>query len=121
MARISLPRRMPAELDFRTIFGAFLAAIMPINLFIATQITVKLAVAPAYGSDGNHRRRAGDEVERTDRMDHGKDQWTLRVDHEKTTSAPPPEHTLKWTARRSETSRRREVQSASHCVALGSL
>ena len=45
------------ELNGAVVFGAFLASIMPISLFFATETTVKLAVAPVYGSVAQRRRR----------------------------------------------------------------
>ena len=98
-AHVLAPSGVPAELDPTVIFGAFLAAIMPVSLFFATETTVKLAVAPAYGSVAQRRKRARDQVVRGERMDHLADQWTTsggprkgpaggplngpRVDHQK--------------------------------------
>lgn len=75
-AHVLAPHGVPAVLDSTVIFGAFLAAIMPVSLFFATETTVKLLVAPAYGSVAQRRKRARDQVVRADQMDHSKDQWT---------------------------------------------
>ncbi|MEH0110601.1 DUF2637 domain-containing protein [Tersicoccus sp. MR15.9] len=40
------------------LFGAGLAAIMPVSLFFATETTIQLAVAPPHGSVAARRRRA---------------------------------------------------------------
>jgi hypothetical protein len=75
-AHVLAPSGAPAEMNSTVIFGACLAAIMPVSLFFATETTVNLVVAPAYGSVAQRRKRARDQVVRADQMDHAKDQWT---------------------------------------------
>lgn len=75
-AHVLAPSGAPAEMNSTVIFGACLAAIMPVSLFFATETTVNLVVAPAYGSVAQRRKRARDQVVRADQMDHRKDQWT---------------------------------------------
>ena len=75
-AHVLAPAGVAATLDSTVIFGAFLAAIMPISLFFATETTVNLVVAPPHGSVAQRRKRARDQVVRADQMDHSKDQWT---------------------------------------------
>lgn len=75
-AHVLAPAGVAASLDSTVIFGAFLASIMPVSLFFATETTVKLVVAPAHGSVAQRRKRARDQVVRADQMDHSKDQWT---------------------------------------------
>ncbi|MET4144030.1 DUF2637 domain-containing protein [Arthrobacter sp. UYCo732] len=75
-AHVLAPHGVPAAVDSTVVFGAFLAAIMPVSLFFATETTVKLVVAPAYGSVAQRRKRARDQVVRADQMDQAKDQWT---------------------------------------------
>ncbi|TSE15017.1 DUF2637 domain-containing protein [Arthrobacter sp. KBS0703] len=75
-AHVLAPGGVPAVLDSTVIFGAFLAAIMPVSLFFATETTVNLVVAPPYGSVAQRRKRARDQVVRADQLDHTKDQWT---------------------------------------------
>lgn len=75
-AHVLAPGGVPVEPNSTTLFGAALAAIMPVSLFFATETTVRLAVAPPYGSVAQRRKRARDQVVRADRMDHEKDQWT---------------------------------------------
>lgn len=106
-AHVLAPEGVPAALDSTVIFGAFLAAIMPISLFFATETTVNLVVAPPYGSVAQRRKRARDQVVRADQMDHTKDQRTTSggprkgpangpgvdhlKDHPRTTSKPRAE------------------------------
>jgi hypothetical protein len=71
-AHVLVPDGVQRDLDSTVIFGAFLAAIMPVSLFFATETTVNLVVAPAYGSVAQRRKRARDQVVRADQMD----QWT---------------------------------------------
>ncbi|ACL42368.1 putative Trp operon repressor (plasmid) [Pseudarthrobacter chlorophenolicus A6] len=75
-AHVLAPSGVARDLDSTVIFGAFLAAIMPVSLFFATETTVNLVVAPAYGSVAQRRKRARDQLVHADRMDHGKDHWT---------------------------------------------
>lgn len=90
-AHVLAPGGTAAALDGTVIFGAFLAAIMPISLFFATETTVKLAVAPVYGSVAQRRRRAAKNLVHSNEKDHPKDQWTTSngplkgplVDHQK--------------------------------------
>lgn len=76
-AHVLAPGGVFTTIDGTVMFGAFLAAIMPVSLFFATETTVKLAVAPVYGSVASRRRRA---QKKLDQMDHSrtteKDQWT---------------------------------------------
>lgn len=57
-AHVLAPGGVPVPLEGTVIFGAFLAAIMPISLFFATETTVQLAVAPPVGSVSQRRKRA---------------------------------------------------------------
>lgn len=57
-AHVLAPNGVPVPVDGTVIFGAFLAAIMPISLFFATETTVQLAVAPPVGSVSQRRKRA---------------------------------------------------------------
>jgi hypothetical protein len=57
-AHVLAPRGVFTELNGAVVFGAFLASLMPVSLFVATETTVKLAVAPVYGSVAQRRRRA---------------------------------------------------------------
>jgi hypothetical protein len=57
-AHVLAPNGVPVPIDGTVIFGAFLAAIMPISLFFATETTVQLAVAPPVGSVSQRRKRA---------------------------------------------------------------
>lgn len=57
-AHVLAPGGVFTDLNGTVEFGAFLASIMPISLFFATETTVKLAVAPVYGSVAQRRRRA---------------------------------------------------------------
>jgi hypothetical protein len=94
-AHVLAPGGVLAPLDATVIFGAFLAAIMPVSLFFATETTVKLAVAPVYGSVAQRRRRAAKKLVLVGEKDHSMDQWTSsdgprkgpvngpRVDHQK--------------------------------------
>ncbi|MBT2550490.1 DUF2637 domain-containing protein [Arthrobacter sp. ISL-65] len=75
-AHVLAPEGVSAALDSTVILGAFLAAIMPVSLFFATETTVNLVVAPPYGSVAQRRKRARDQLVRADQMDHVKDQWT---------------------------------------------
>ncbi|MBG0738681.1 DUF2637 domain-containing protein [Paeniglutamicibacter antarcticus] len=75
-AHVLAPAGVQRDLDSTVIFGAFLAAIMPVSLFFATETTVNLVVAPAHGTVAQRRKRARDQVVRADQMDHSKDQWT---------------------------------------------
>lgn len=75
-AHVLAPEGVPVEMNSTVVFGACLAAIMPVSLFFATETTVNLVVAPAYGSVAQRRKRARDQVVRADQMDHSKDQWT---------------------------------------------
>jgi len=75
-AHVLAPVGVARDVDSTVIFGAFLAAIMPVSLFFATETTVNLVVAPAYGSVAQRRKRARGQVVRADQMDHSKDQWT---------------------------------------------
>jgi hypothetical protein len=104
-AHVLAPGGVLAPLDATVVFGAFLAAIMPVSLFFATETTVKLAVAPVYqvscpatsacGEETGPRGRKGPEwTSGPLRMDHEKDQ---QMDHVWTTQRPPcgPRTTLK--------------------------
>ena len=75
-AHVLAPAGEPAALNSTVIFGAFLAGIMPVSLFFATETTVRLAVAPAYGSVAQRRKRARGQVVHRGGKDHLKDQWT---------------------------------------------
>ncbi|WP_349033936.1 helix-turn-helix domain-containing protein [Pseudarthrobacter sp. SORGH_AS 212] len=57
-AHVLAPNGVPVAIDGTVIFGAFLAAIMPVSLFFATKTTVQLAVAPPVGSVSQRRKRA---------------------------------------------------------------
>lgn len=57
-AHVLAPGGVPVPVEGTVIFGAFLAAIMPISLFFATETTVQLAVAPPVGSVSQRRKRA---------------------------------------------------------------
>ncbi|MFD0043609.1 DUF2637 domain-containing protein [Pseudarthrobacter scleromae] len=57
-AHVLAPGGVPVPISGTVIFGAFLAAIMPVSLFFATETTVQLAVAPPVGSVSQRRRRA---------------------------------------------------------------
>jgi hypothetical protein len=94
-AHVLAPAGVPEDLDSTVIFGAFLAAIMPVSLFFATETTVKLAVAPAYGSVAQRRKRARDQVVRADQMDHPRDQWTTSGGPRKGPGGGPPYGPLK--------------------------
>ncbi|WP_422759070.1 DUF2637 domain-containing protein [Paenarthrobacter sp. C1] len=74
-AHVLAPNGVVSEVNSTVIFGAFLAAIMPVSLFFATETTVNLVVAPAYGSVAQRRKRARDQLVRADQMDRIKDQW----------------------------------------------
>ncbi|HEX9087859.1 MAG TPA: DUF2637 domain-containing protein [Arthrobacter sp.] len=76
-AHVLAPGGVMAALDGTVIFGAILAAIMPISLFFATETTVKLAVAPVYGSVAQRRRRAAKNLVHTGEKDQQKDQWSF--------------------------------------------
>lgn len=108
-AHVLAPGGVFIELNGAVVFGAFLASIMPISLFFATETTVKLAVAPVYGWVAQRRRRAakkmvliGEKDQQMDQrstsngpvkgplngpgMDHQKDHpWTTQKDHLRTT------------------------------------
>ncbi|QOD05899.1 DUF2637 domain-containing protein [Pseudarthrobacter sp. BIM B-2242] len=73
-AHVLAPGGVIAELNGSVIFGAFLASIMPISLFFATETTVKLAVAPVYGSIAQRRRRAAKKMVLIGEKDHPVDQ-----------------------------------------------
>lgn len=75
-AHVLAPAGVPATMDVTVMFGAFLAAIMPVSLFFATETTVKLVVAPAYGSVAQRRKRARAQVVHPGVMDHQKDRRT---------------------------------------------
>ncbi|WP_411373276.1 hypothetical protein ACLH0K_08850 [Arthrobacter sp. MPF02] len=68
------PRGVFTELNATVGLGAFLASIMPISLFFATETTVKLAVAPVYGSVAQRRRRAATKLVLIGEKDHPMDQ-----------------------------------------------
>lgn len=89
-AHVLAPAGVAAALDSTVIFGAFLAAIMPVSLFFATETTVNLVVAPAYGSVAQRRKRARDQVVRADQTDHSKDQWTTSAGPRKGPGGGPP-------------------------------
>jgi hypothetical protein len=57
-AQVLAPGGVPVPIDGTVMFGAFLAAIMPISLFFATETTVQLAVAPPVGTVSQRRKRA---------------------------------------------------------------
>jgi hypothetical protein len=57
-AHVLAPGGVPIPVDGTVAFGAFLAAIMPVSLFFATETTVQLAVAPPVGSVSQRRKRA---------------------------------------------------------------
>lgn len=82
-----------AELNGTVVFGAFLASIMPISLFFATETTVKLAVAPVYGSVAQRRRRAAKKLVLVGEADRLTDQGPVsngpRVDPERTAAIGP--------------------------------
>lgn len=80
-AHVLAPGGVPQNLDGPVLFGACLAAIMPVSLFFATETTARLAVAPVYGSVASRRRRAQKKMDqmdqsRTAKRTTGKDQWT---------------------------------------------
>lgn len=75
-AHVLAPGGVPVAPGSTVLFGAFLAAIMPVSLFFATETTVNLLVAPAHGSVAQRRKRARAQVVRADQKDHSKDQWT---------------------------------------------
>jgi hypothetical protein len=89
-AHVLAPTGTPAEVNSTVVFGACLAAIMPVSLFFATETTVNLVVAPAYGSVAQRRKRARDQVVRADQMDHTKDQWTTSGGPRKGPVGGPP-------------------------------
>lgn len=62
-AHVLAPGGVPAELTGTVIFGAVVAAIMPIGLFFATHTTVALVVAPSTGSRQTRQRRAAKKLE----------------------------------------------------------
>lgn len=94
-AHVLAPEGVPATLDPTVIFGAFLAAIMPVSLFFATETTVNLVVAPPYGSVAQRRKRARDQVVRADQMmDHSKDQWTTSDGPRKGANGPGVNHPM---------------------------
>lgn len=72
---------------------ACLAAIMPVSLFFATETTVNLVVAPAYGSVAQRRKRARDQVVRSDTGGPHKGP----VDHFGWTTKRTTGWTSKWT------------------------
>lgn len=57
-AHVLAPGGVPVELSGTVIFGAIIAAIMPIGLFFATHTTVSLVVVSATGSKQTRQRRA---------------------------------------------------------------
>lgn len=73
-AHVLAPGGVFTELNGAVVFGAFLASIMPISLFFATETTVKLAVAPVYGSVAQRRRRAAKRLNLIGESDHLMDQ-----------------------------------------------
>lgn len=75
-AHVLAPGGVFAPVNGTVVFGAFLAAIMPVSLFFATETTVKLAVAPVYGSVAQRRRRAAKKMVLVGEKDHSMDQWT---------------------------------------------
>jgi uncharacterized membrane protein len=75
-AHVLAPGGVFAPVNGTVMFGAFLAAIMPVSLFFATETTVKLAVAPVYGSVAQRRRRAAKKLVLVGEKDHSMDQWT---------------------------------------------
>lgn len=75
-AHVLAPGGVLAPLNGSVIFGAFLASIMPVSLFFATETTVKLAVAPVYGSVAQRRRRAAKKMVLIGEKDQHADQWT---------------------------------------------
>jgi hypothetical protein len=75
-AHVLAPGGVFAPVNGTVMFGAFLAAIMPVSLFFATETTVKLAVAPVYGSVAQRRRRAAKKMVLVGGKDHPMDQWT---------------------------------------------
>lgn len=75
-AHVLAPGGVPVAPGSTVLFGAFLAAIMPVSLFFATETTVNLLVAPAHGSVAQRRKRARAQVVHADQKDHSKDQWS---------------------------------------------
>jgi DNA-binding transcriptional regulator YiaG len=73
-AHVLAPGGVLTELNATVVFGAFLASIMPISLFFATETTVKLAVAPVYGAVAQRRRRAAKKLVLIGEKDHPMDQ-----------------------------------------------
>ncbi|QDG90901.1 DUF2637 domain-containing protein [Pseudarthrobacter sp. NIBRBAC000502770] len=124
-AHVLAPGGVVTELNGAVLFGAFLASIMPISLLFATETTVKLAVAPVYGSVAQRRRRAtkkmvlvGEKDHTMDRwansngpaMEHQKDHlWTTQKDHLRTTQkgrARVDRHAIRELAERDKLSQR---------------
>lgn len=75
-AHVLAPGGVFTEPNGTVVFGAFLASIMPVSLFFATETTVKLAVAPVYGSVAQRRRRAAKKMVLIGEKDHLMDQWS---------------------------------------------
>lgn len=74
-AHVIAPDGVGRPLTAAVVFGAFLAAIMPVSLFFATHTTVALAVAPVHGTVEQRQRRAARKLaqaeKRTTAADHG--------------------------------------------------
>lgn len=102
-AHVLAPSGEIAEMNSTIIFGAFLAAIMPVSLFFATETTVNLVVAPPFGSVAQRRKRARDLLVREDQPGQEKDHRTSpggprkgpgngpHMDHSRTSQRPRAE------------------------------
>lgn len=96
-AHVIAPEGVAQALNAGVVFGAFLAAIMPVSLFFATHTTVALAVAPVQGTAEQRQRRAARKLvqseKRTTGMDHPGPQNGPRKGPARTTSnGPLPDH-----------------------------
>ena len=73
-AHVIAPDGVPQPLTAPVVFGAFLAAIMPVSLFFATHTTVALAVAPVHGTIEQRQRRAARKLAQAEKRTTGTDQ-----------------------------------------------
>lgn len=73
-AHVIAPDGVAQPLTASVIFGAFLAAIMPVSLFFATHTTVALAVAPVHGTVEQRQRRAARKLAQAEKRTTGTDQ-----------------------------------------------
>lgn len=73
-AHVIAPDGVAQALTASVIFGAFLAAIMPVSLFFATHTTVALAVAPVHGTAEQRQRRAARKLAQSEKRTTGTDQ-----------------------------------------------